>query len=362
MGMVEIAWLPGDGVGREVTQGPVSLLRQLEHPGDIQVTGPWPVGGTGFVETGDVLPPHTLAACAAADAILLGAIGDDPSVDRSQCPWPERALIRLRTEFGLAVSVREVVDPRVGTSTIVVRNLLGGAYGDDSHRQESDGVGPASDTLELHPDRIADVVEIACDYADRACDRRLISVDKATLYATSRLWRRVVDDVTARRGFHFEHVYVDRAAFELASQADLPAVVLTEGLFGDILSDLISGRAGSPAMCGSASIDPHARSGCRGLYEPAHGSAPRRAGRDQVNPAGGFLSLAMLLGTFPSTAPIGDAIRTALRMLLAGGPHTYDLAAPGQKPVGTEAFSQLLIDRVADVITANGGDDASAWR
>jgi isocitrate/isopropylmalate dehydrogenase len=344
--VITIAWLPGDGVGREVTEGSIELLRSLEPSGSVRTTGPWPVGSMGFQQTGHVLPAETLAACVAADAVLLGAVGEDARVEKSRCPRPELALIGLRRELELDVSVREVLDPRTRTSTTVVRNLLGGAYLDDSKRQESDGIGPAWDMVELYPDKIAVVADIACDHAQRMRGRRLISVDKATLYATSRLWRRVVDEVSARRGLTFDHVYVDRAAFELAGRAELPGVVLTEGLFGDILSDLIAGRAGSPALCGSASIRPYAETGCRGLYEPAHGSAPRRAGQDRVNPAGGFLSLTMLLESFPSTAALGGAVRAGLEAALASGPHTYDLADPGQEVIGTRAFSELVTDQV----------------
>jgi isocitrate/isopropylmalate dehydrogenase len=350
--MITIAWLPGDGVGREVTEGSADLIRSLEPWGGVRTTGPWPVGATGFQETGHVLPDETLAACVAADAVLLGAVGEDPGVDTDRCPRPELALIALRRELGLDVSVREVIDPHTRTSTTVVRNLLGGAYLDDSKRQEGDGTGPARDMVELYPDKIAVVADIACDHAQRMQGRRLISVDKATLYATSRLWRRVVDEVIVRRGLTFDHVYVDRAAYELASGAELPGVVVTEGLFGDILSDLIAGRAGSPALCGSASIRPRAEAGCRGLYEPAHGSAPRRAGQDQVNPAGGFLSLTMLLESFPATAELGRAVRAGLQAVLASGPYTYDLVAPGQEGIGTRAFSELVAEQVRAAITA----------
>ncbi len=344
--MITIAWLPGDGVGREVTQGSFDLLQEFERFGTLQVDGPWPVGATGFHETGSVLPTETLTACIRADAVLLGAVGEDPKVSPDRCPRPELALLGLRQELDLAVSVREIISPRTGQSTTVVRNLLGGVYLDDTNRQESDGTGPARDVVELYPDKIAEVAEIACDHADRMVGRRFISVDKATVYATSRLWRKVVDEVVSRRQLSFEHVYIDRAAFQFASDAHLPGMVLTEGLFGDILSDLIAGRAGSPAMCGSASIRPYAKDGCRGLFEPAHGSAPRRTGQDRVNPTGAFLSLAMLLKSFPATAALGDAVRGGLSALLASGPHTYDLSTNAKEAIGTREFSELLQEQV----------------
>jgi isocitrate/isopropylmalate dehydrogenase len=340
--MITIAWLPGDGVGREVTAGPVALLRAL-LPGAVELTGPWPIGATGYAETGEELPAATLRACREADAILLGAVGEDPAAGLDVCPRPELSLLGLRRALDLAISVREVVVPG-GAAVTVVRNLLGGAYVPDDLREESDGTTPAVDRLVLSPELVADVAEVACDRAEREPDRRFMSVDKASVYATSRLWRRVVGEVAARRGLDVDHVYVDRAAYELAS-GPLPGVVLTEGLFGDILSDLIAGRAGSPALVGSASLRPRATSGCRGLFEPAHGSAPHRAGRDVIDPAGGFLATAMLLEAFPATASLADVVREALQAQLDEGPHTYDLARD-QESVGTAAFSEQVIERV----------------
>lgn len=341
--MITIAWLPGDGVGREVTEGPVALLRELV-PGEVELTGPWLIGATGFATTGQLLPSDTLQACQEADAILLGAVGEDRHVGPDVCPRPELSLLGLRRALDLAISVREVAVPG-GKTVTVVRNLLGGAYVPDDLRQESDGTTPAIDQLILSPELVTDVAEVACDHVEREPTRRFVSVDKASVYATSRLWRRVVGDVVARRGLDVEHVYVDRAAYELASKPTLPGVVLTEGLFGDILSDLIAGRAGSPALVGSASLSPPATSGCRGLFEPAHGSAPHRAGDDVIDPAGGFLALAMLLETFPETAGVADAVRRGLQDQLNEGPHTYDLAQ-GLQPIGTAAFSSQVIERV----------------
>ncbi len=349
--MIRVAWLPGDGVGREVTDGPVTLLRSVAG---VEVSDPLPVGATGAAETGHFLPSETLAACRDADAVLLGAVGDDPDVDRARFPRPELGLLELRRELDLRVSVREVLDPRASTSTTVVRNLLGGAYVDDDLRQESIGEDAAIDQLVLRPDDVAEVARIACDHAARTPDRRAVSVDKASVYATSRLWRRVVDEVSALRGTRFEHLYVDRAAFELASpDRPLPGVVLTEGLFGDILSDLLCGRAGSPALCGSASLRPDPDVRCRGLFEPAHGSAPRRARQDSINPTGAFLAVAMLLETFPATASVGESVRHALDAALADPLRTYDLARAGPT-VGTRAFAERVLDGVELAATVPG--------
>lgn len=351
--MIRVAWLPGDGVGREVTEGAVRLLDAFAPPGAVLIEGPLPIGATAIAETGDDLPAETLEACRRADAILFGAVGEDPSVPTSLCPRPERALLRLRRELDLAISVRELLDPTTGETTTIVRNLLEGSYVDDRHRLESDGVGVAVDELRLHPDAIAAVAALACERARRTPGRRFVSADKASVYATSRLWRRVVGEVATLAGVEVQHLYVDRAAFELASERPLPAVIVTEGLFGDILSDLISGRIGTPALCGSASLPSDTKVGCQGLFEPAHGSAPRRARTDMVNPSGAFLAVAMLLERFPDTAVLGGQVRRALDEQLRDGPLTYDLAA-SSTPIGTRDFADRILARIDTRIPSAG--------
>lgn len=339
--MITIAWLPGDGVGQEVTEGPIQLLNEFASA-LVRVTGPWPVGSSGFREVGAILPSSTLSACQEADAVLLGAVGADPHVDVEDCPWPERALLLLRRTLDLRVSEREVLDPVSGDTITVVRNLLGGAYVDESERVESDGVSSAVDSIILSPARIDEVAEIACAKYDPNGGRPLLSVDKASVYATSRLWRSVVTQVGERHGVPVEHMYVDRAAFEFARAKQLPDIVVTEGLFGDILTDLLCGRLGSPALCGSASISPGTTHGCRGLFEPAHGSAPRRAGQDRVNPTGAFLALALLLETFRPTQHLATSVRSGLREALSSPALTYDLSGECAA-ISTSTFNQAVL-------------------
>ncbi|TYP82932.1 Ldh family oxidoreductase [Blastococcus xanthinilyticus] len=359
--MIRIALLPGDGVGEEVLDGPARLLRQLADQGLLEVTGPWPVGARAAAATGDVLPEETVAACDAADAILLGAVGEDPGVPAEVCPRPEVALHRLRERYDLRISVRDI-PMEEGRDLTVVRNLIGGSYGTGpGDRTFSEDGGEAADVLRLTPERVAEVVELAVERlrtrsADPATHGRLVSVDKANLYATGRLWRQVATEVAGRHGIPVEHRLVDRAAFELGAGAPVPDVIVTEGLLGDILSDLAAGRAGSPALCGSASIRPGApaRGRCVGLFEPAHGSAPRRAGRNQADPLGGFLALVALLQHFEATRALGDRLRTATHTVLREGPWTYDLAPDGVPPATTS--------EVADaVFAAFGPDTASAF-
>ena len=247
-----VAVLPGDGVGVEVTAGPLELLSDIAGAGRIEITGPWPVGASAFGAHGIGLPPETLDACDAADALFLGAIGEHPGVSLEDYR-PEKAIIGLRERFDLRVSIRPVrrVEHSDQPPLIVLRNLLGGAYGTADTHAESDGSAPAADRLILTPDQIAELAELACDMVERGLASRIISVDKANLLATSRLWRRITGAVAAHRGAPITHTYVDRMAYELAHDDVVgDAVILTEGLFGDILSDLAAGRAGTIALVG----------------------------------------------------------------------------------------------------------------
>jgi isocitrate/isopropylmalate dehydrogenase len=338
--MITVALLPGDGVGTEVLAGPAELLAELHRREHLRLTGPWPVGASAFAASGAGLPEQTLRACDEADAILLGAVGEHPGVPLSAFR-PELALIGLREHFDLRISVRQVWRGPNAPLTFV-RNLLGGAYG--NARTESDGSTPAADTIELTPARIRELAEIALGYV-RGSGADLISVDKANLLATSRLWRRLVTEAADASGVPVRHVYVDRMAYELGCMSPPEAVVLTEGLFGDILSDLSAGRAGSIALCGSASVRPRAEGDarrCIGLFEPVHGSAPLRAGQNKVNPVGGYLALAMLLEWFDETEKFAPAVRQAVADALAGPSLTYDMAAPGAPVATTDELSARI--------------------
>ncbi|WP_346619310.1 Ldh family oxidoreductase [Blastococcus montanus] len=374
--VIRVALLPGDGIGEEVLDGPSRLLRQLAERGVLEVTGPWPVGARAAAATGEVLPEETLAACDAADAILLGAVGEDPGVPAEVCLRPEVALHRLRERYDLRISVRDIPMGE-GADLTVVRNLLGGSYGTGpGDRTYAEDGGEAADVLRLTRERIAEVVGLGIDRLQRRGGGRLVSVDKANLYATGRLWREVATEVAGRRGVPVEHRFVDRAAFELAAGGAVPDVIVTEGLLGDILSDLAAGRAGSPALCGSAAIHPGepVRGRCRGLFEPAHGSAPRRTGRDQVNPLGGYLALVALLQHFAETRALGDRLRTATATVLRHGPWTYDLAPDGVAAAGTRDVADAVlaafgaepagvgaVDAVAEPAVRVPADDLRVW-
>jgi 3-isopropylmalate dehydrogenase len=331
--MTTIALLPGDGIGTEILDGPVAYLRQLEADGaPVRVTGPWPYGTSGWAETGSTLPEQTVQACRDADVVLSGAVGSHPGISAEQCPNPEAALISLRHLFDLRISVRTVRVPDAD-DVIIVRNITGGAYADADRRQESDGVRSAEDLIALDPVRVREVFDIAVGYARQHPDRPAISVDKASVFATSRLWRRVAHEAAAASGVPFRDVNVDRAAYELVRVERLPGVIVTEGLFGDILSDIVCARAGSPALCGSATINPDRTfgAGTTALFEPAHGSSPHRTGSRRSNPTGAWLALADLFAWCPDLAALDlhSALRRALDQTIETLPPTYDIAPEG---------------------------------
>jgi 3-isopropylmalate dehydrogenase len=345
--MTTIALLPGDGIGREILDGPVAYLRQLERRGlPVRISGPWPYGSTGWRETGATLPPQTIEACRTADVVLSGAVGTHPGISAEDCPNPEAALIALRHEFDLRISVRTVRVPG-RDDVIIVRNITGGAYAGPDQRVESDGTRAAEDRIVLDPGRVREVITLAAQYARQQPGRRAISVDKASVYATSRLWRRLTRCTEAAERVTFESVNVDRAAYELVRNEELPAVIVTEGLFGDILSDIVCARAGSPALCGSATINPDRvfGHGITALFEPAHGSSPHRTGTRRSNPTGAWLALADLLAWCPDLAPLGlhATVRRALDEVIRDQPPTYDLARPGQETIGLDQFNELVL-------------------
>jgi len=380
---IRIAVLPGDGVGAEVLAGPIKLLEHIASTGCVEVTGPWPVGASAFAELGTGLPEQTLRACDDADAMFFGAAGEHPGVPIDDYR-PELSIIGLRERYDLRVSIRNIMRapepegavsvssvgaaggsrpssceppgnppacdglPQRSRPLIVLRNLLGGAYGDASTRTESDGAQPAYDSVRITPGQVRELTEMACDMVHQGLASEIVSVDKANLLATSRLWRSITTEVAHSRGVSLRHNYVDRMAFELAHDSVVAdTVILTEGIFGDILSDLAAGRAGSIALCGSASVNPCASSHrrCVGLFEPVHGSAPRHSGMGRVNPSGAYLALAALLEWFPETAKFGAPVTEALTETLRSGPLTYDLAVAGSEPVGTEAFAESVNNR-----------------
>lgn len=342
--MIRIALLPGDGIGPEVLAGPIDLLAEFARAGiPVETTQPLPVGATAVRTHGEVLPAETVRECEKSDCILFGAVGDHPGitgVDR-----PELALITLRRKFDFGISIRHVWRPR-SQPLMIVRNLLGGSYADDLLRTESDGSSPAVDPVVLDPERIRDVVTAAARIHQATPTAEIYSVDKANLLATSRLWRSVVTQMCRTAGLPVRHVLVDRFAFEIGRDLITEGLVVTEGLFGDILSDLAAARAGSIALCASASVPAHQSGRMAGLFEPVHGSAPRLFGKGRANPTGAYLALAAALAWFPETAALAEQIRDALGAVIADGLRTYDLADSPDLAVSSARFAGTVNEAV----------------
>jgi 3-isopropylmalate dehydrogenase len=335
-----IAVLAGDGIGPEVVAQALKALHAASKRFDFRFEAiDGPVGGASIDRHGVPLTRETLEACRAADAVLFGAIGgprwDALPGDRR----PEAALLALRRELGAFANLRpaRVPDALAGASTLkpeivrgvdlmIVRELTGGIYFGAPRGIDA---GRAFNTMVYTADEIRRVARVAFELA-AARRRRVTSVDKANVLETSRLWRQVVsDEARAHPEVALDHILVDNCALQLVREPRRFDVILTENLFGDILSDEAAALVGSIGMLPSASIG-----GKTGLYEPVHGSAPDLAGRDAANPVGAILSVAMMLRWSLRRADAADAIERAVERVLESGPRTADLG-------GTATCSQV---------------------
>ena len=273
--------LPGDGIGPEVMG---EALRALEKVAPDLTLEEHPFGAQAIRETGDSLPEKTLAACKASEAILKGPIGD-PEFDAADVR-PEQGMLRLRAELDVYANLRPSEQGPV--DMLIVRELVGGLYfGEKGVR----GDGTVYDTMEYHPDQVERIARRAFELA-RGRRKRVVSVDKANVLETSRMWRHVVTDVAGDyEDVQIEHMLVDNAAMQFVLATVVFDVVLTENLFGDILSDLAASLTGGIGLAPSASLSDTGP----GLFEPVHGSAPDIAGQGVANPMAMMLSTALML-------------------------------------------------------------------
>jgi 3-isopropylmalate dehydrogenase len=360
-----IAAIPGDGVGPEVVAAARRVVDAAGERFGFEVA--WSehlVGGIAIDTYGVPIRDEDLAACGEADAILLGAVGGPKWSDPHASVRPEQALLSLRARLGLFANLRPVrVQPAlaaasplrpellVGVDLVIVRELTGGVYfGDRREAPETPGDRAALDTLPYDEHEIARVVRLAFELA-RTRRSAVTQVDKANVLATSRLWRRVTDEIAAEYpDVTLNHQLVDSCAMLLIRRPADFDVIVTENLFGDILSDEAAVLAGSLGVLPSASLGSRRTAhGVFGLYEPIHGSAPDIAGRDAADPIGTILSAAMLLRTSLGHDAAADAVEAAVTSALAEGWRTADLADPldptdGLVVVGTTGFATAVVD------------------
>ena len=357
-----VAYLPGDGIGPEVC---AVARRCTDAAGErFGFSVSWeehPVGGRAIDDTGQALPASTLDACRSADAVLLGAVGgpkwDDPTV----AARPEDALLGLRSKLELFANLRPVrahaalagasplrPEVREGADVLIVRELTGGLYfGRPQGRSSEGGVESAVDTLRYTRPEIERIVELGFELAE---GRRghLTSVDKANVLASSRLWREVVGEVAERHpSVTVEHALVDSTAYLLLTQPAHYDVIVTENLFGDILSDEAAAIAGSLGLLASASLGTRTTpTGRFGLYEPVHGSAPGIAGQGAANPLATVSSAALMLRLSLGEPDAADALEAAVDACIADGPRTGDLGGSD----GTEAIAGFLLARIGEQV------------
>jgi 3-isopropylmalate dehydrogenase len=362
-----VALIPGDGVGPEVIEATVAVL---ETAGARFGFGfdwvPLVVGGAGIDAYGSACRPEDVEACRAADAVLLGAVGGPKWDNPDAAVRPEQALFALRGGLALFANLRPITVHRQlagasplrpelleGVDCLILRELTSGLYfGTPSEQRETPEGRAAIDTLWYTEGEIRRIVTLAFELA-RTRRRRVTQVDKANVLATSRLWRKVTEEVHAAfPDVELEHRLVDSAAMTLAKWPAGFDVLVTENLFGDILSDEAAVITGSLGMLPSASIGTRTTEhGRHGLYEPIHGSAPDIAGQDLANPLGTILSAAMMLRWSLGRPEAAAAIEAAVDRALDDGYRTKDLLPAGGDAAltlaGTKEMARVVGDRIA---------------
>jgi len=351
---MKIAVLPGDGIGPEIVAQAVKVLETLRTDGLKIEMEQAPIGGTGFDAAGDPLPSATLDLARKADAVLLGAVGG-PKYDALPRPMrPEQGLLRIRKELALFANLRPAVlypelasasalRPEIvaGLDIMILRELTGDIYFGQprGRRHTAAGEREGFDTMLYSESEIRRIAHVAFQTA-RKRSRKLCSVDKANVLDTSILWREVVTEVAREYAdVGLSHMYVDNAAMQLVRAPKNLDVVLTGNMFGDILSDEAAMLTGSIGMLSSASLD--ARN--KGLYEPAHGSAPDIAGKDLANPLATILSTAMMLRYTFNLGQAAVRIENAVGKVLTAGLRTPDIAFSGARVVGTEGMGDAVV-------------------
>ncbi|NBC26977.1 MAG: 3-isopropylmalate dehydrogenase [Bacteroidetes bacterium] len=354
----QIAVLPGDGIGSEVTSVAETILKAACAAYDVDIqTKNFLFGGCSYDEHGTPVTDDTLNSCLQSDAVLLGAVGGPKWDDLPSDHRPEAGLLKLRKTLGTYTNLRPIkiysalmgassVKPEIleGTDILIVRELTGGIYfGQPRHTKEVDGDTVATDAMVYSKSEIERVARKAFEAA-RKRNGRLCSVDKSNILDTSRLWRQTVSDLAGNYpDVELSHMLVDNCAMQLIRNPGQFDVILTGNMFGDILSDEASMLTGSIGMLPSASIGDKT-----GLYEPVHGSAPDIAGENKANPLAAIASAAMLCRYSLDLSDAADNIEAAIDDVLATGYRSGDIYAStqgeiliGTKEMGEKVFGEL---------------------
>ena len=357
----QILVFPGDGIGPEIIGEAVKVLQAASDKFDLQVALSYDeLGGAAYDKYGTPLADETLARARQVDAILLGAVGGPKWDTIDPALRPERGLLKIRSQLELFANLRPALlypqlaaasslKPEVvsGLDILIVRELTGGIYfGQPRERRVLDnGERQAYDTLPYSESEIRRIAVIGFDMA-RLRSRKGCSVDKANVLASSQLWREVVEEVA--EGYpdvELAHMYVDNAAMQLVRAPKQFDVIITDNMFGDILSDQAAMLTGSIGMLPSASLN--ARN--QGMYEPSHGSAPDIAGQGIANPLATILSVSMMLRYSFSETAAADAIEQAVSQVLDQGLRTGDIMAEGCRKVGTQEMGDAVVAAVKNL-------------
>jgi len=347
---MNVAVLPGDGIGPEIIAQATKVLRKLLPALELKEA---PVGGAGYEASGDPLPAATLSLAKQADAVLFGAVGDSRYDRLERAKRPEQAILGLRKELGLFANLRpaqvhpelagaSALKPEVvaGLDILIVRELTGDIYfGQPRGIREVAGAREGFDTMRYSEPEIRRIARVGFEAA-RKRSRRLCSVDKANVLETSQLWREVISiEARAFPDIELTHMYVDNCAMQLVRNPKQFDVIVTGNMFGDILSDEASMLTGSIGMLPSASLDERGK----GLYEPIHGSAPDIAGKGVANPLATILSAALMLRYSLDQPAAAARIEDAVRKVLRDGLRTADIHTPGTRRVGTAEMGAALL-------------------
>lgn len=351
----KVVVLPGDGIGPEIIKEAVKVLQALVARGELPVEFEYGhIGGAAIDRTGVPLPDETLDLAHAADAILLGSIGGPKWDGLERQRRPETGLLQLRAALGVFANLRPAIlypqllsastlKPEIvsGLDLLIVRELTGGIYFGVPRgiRQIDDREREAFNTLVYRESEIARICKVAFDIATQR-DQHVCSVDKANVLEVSQLWREVAERVAQDYStVKLTHMYIDNAAMQLVLAPKQFDVIVTSNLFGDILSDEAAMLTGSIGMLPSASLDGKGK----GLYEPAHGSAPDIAGKQLANPLATILSAAMMMRYSLGLPELAERIETAVGHVLDRGLRTFDISSPGTQRVGTAEMGDAVL-------------------